>query len=43
MQCRLLAAERQEIEEASTILRKARAGNTHTLPPLTPVTRTDPA
>ncbi|MBA2811556.1 site-specific integrase [Streptomyces sp. KM273126] len=39
----LPAAEREEIEEASTILRKARAGHTHTLLPLTPVSRTDPA
>ncbi|MDQ0935072.1 tyrosine-type recombinase/integrase [Streptomyces turgidiscabies] len=39
----LPAAQRQEIEEASTILRKARAGNTHTLLPLTTVPRTDPA
>jgi hypothetical protein len=36
----LPAAERAEIEEASTILRKARAGNTHTLLPLTPAPRT---
>ncbi len=39
----LPAAERQEIEEASTILRKARADSTHTLLPLTTVSRTDPA
>ncbi|MEV3959246.1 hypothetical protein [Streptomyces albogriseolus] len=39
----LPATERQEIEEASTILRKARAGNTHALLPLTVVSRTDPA
>ncbi|MFF1545071.1 hypothetical protein [Streptomyces sp. NPDC058291] len=39
----LPATERQEIEEASAILRKARAGNTHTLLPLTTVSRTDPA
>ncbi|MFF1962481.1 tyrosine-type recombinase/integrase [Streptomyces sp. NPDC058232] len=38
----LPAAERQEIEEASAILRKARAG-AHTLLPLTVITRTDPA
>ncbi|WP_327238894.1 hypothetical protein OG243_44125 [Streptomyces sp. NBC_01318] len=38
----LPAAERQEIEEASTILRKARAG-AHTLLPLTVISRTDPA
>ncbi|MEU9546845.1 hypothetical protein [Streptomyces mirabilis] len=38
----LPAAERAEIEEASTILRKARAGNTHTLLPLTPAPRTTP-
>ncbi|CAL9327190.1 Tyrosine recombinase XerC (plasmid) [Streptomyces sp. SudanB182_2057] len=46
MQRRLAAlpsAERQEIEEASTVLRKARAGSTHTLLPLTPLSRTDPA
>ncbi|MEY9490967.1 hypothetical protein RKD26_006846 [Streptomyces calvus] len=46
MQRRLAArpsAERQEIEEASTVLRKARAGRTHTLLPLTPLSRTDPA
>lgn len=36
------AAERQEIEEASAILRKARA-STHTLLPLTVITRTNPA
>ncbi|WP_328952526.1 site-specific integrase (plasmid) [Streptomyces sp. NBC_00184] len=35
-------AERHEIEEASAILRKARAG-THTLLPLTVITRTNPA
>ncbi|MFE3906733.1 tyrosine-type recombinase/integrase [Streptomyces sp. NPDC059153] len=35
-------AERQEIEEASAILRKARA-STHTLLPLTVITRTDTA
>ncbi|WP_328565099.1 hypothetical protein [Streptomyces coelicoflavus] len=35
-------AERQEIEEAGAILRKARAG-THTLLPLTVITRTKPA
>ncbi|MFG2472622.1 hypothetical protein ACGFXB_45500 [Streptomyces canus] len=39
----LPAAQRQEIEEASTTLRKARAGNTHTLLPLTIVSRTGPA
>lgn len=39
----LPAAQRQEIEEASTILRKARADHTHTLLPLTTVSRTDPA
>jgi hypothetical protein len=46
MQRRLAAlpsAERQEIEEASTILRKARASHTRTLLPLTPLSRTDPA
>jgi hypothetical protein len=37
----LPAEQRQEIEEASTILRKARAGNAHTLLPLTVVSRTD--
>jgi hypothetical protein len=39
----LPSAERQEIEEASTVLRKARAGRTQTLLPLTPLSRTDPA
>ncbi|MBZ6107424.1 site-specific integrase [Streptomyces olivaceus] len=38
----LPAAEREEIEEASAILRKARAG-THALLPLTVITRTDTA
>ncbi|MEU6370314.1 site-specific integrase [Streptomyces sp. NPDC046931] len=39
----LPAAQRQEIEEASTILRKARAGTAHTLLPLTAISRTGPA
>lgn len=39
----LPTAERQEIEEASTVLRKARADNTHTLLPLTVTSRPDPA
>ncbi|MFF7251511.1 tyrosine-type recombinase/integrase [Embleya sp. NPDC008237] len=34
--------ERTRIEEASTILRKARAGDTHTLLPLTPTPRDTP-
>jgi integrase len=39
----LPTAERAEIEEASTILRKARAGSTHTLLPLTPTPRNKPS
>ncbi|MFE9009414.1 tyrosine-type recombinase/integrase [Streptomyces sp. NPDC007875] len=39
----LPAAERQEIEEASTVLRRARAGDTHSLLPLTVISSTSPA
>ncbi|MEU4172963.1 tyrosine-type recombinase/integrase [Streptomyces sp. NPDC026665] len=39
----LPAQERADIEEASTILRKARVGTTHTLLPLTPTPRTSPS
>ncbi|WP_234315020.1 site-specific integrase [Streptomyces sp. NRRL F-5135] len=39
----LPAAERQEIEEASTVLRRARAGNAHSLLPLTVISSTGPA
>ncbi|MFI0976435.1 tyrosine-type recombinase/integrase [Streptomyces sp. NPDC021093] len=35
----LPTAERADIEEASTVLRKARAGNSHTLLPLTPTAK----
>jgi integrase len=35
-------AERAQLEEASTVLRKARAGQTHTLLPLTTVRRGEP-
>lgn len=35
-------AERAQLEEASTVLRKARAGQTHTLLPLTVARRGEP-
>jgi hypothetical protein len=35
-------AERAQLEEASTVLRKARAGQTHTLLPLTTVRKGEP-
>lgn len=38
----LPASERSQIEEASTVLRKARAGDTHTLLPLTSVRPKEP-
>jgi len=38
---RLSADERAEIEEASAIMRKARAGSRHLKLPITPVRRSD--